>query len=91
MICIPIGKPLDSPAGTDAAGWPVKLTKKVMAQPRRGSISTPLIELGPTVLPSLALSTGGQAVVGVTSRPVLGKNFEGRHLAGAAVRPKRCR
>jgi len=35
-----------------------------MAQPTRGSISTPLIELGPTVLPSFALSTGGQAVVG---------------------------
>ena len=27
MICIPTGSPSDSPAGIEAAGWPVKLTK----------------------------------------------------------------
>src|SRR5215211_259161 len=72
-ICRPTGRPSVNPAGTEAAGWPVKLTGYVRHHPRRGSTFSPLTFEGPRVLPSSALSKGGTARVGVTSRSYLSK------------------
>ena len=66
MICIPTGTLSHSPAGAEAAGWPVKFVKKVMHHPIRGSTSTPLILVGPLVSPVSSFRTGMHASVGDT-------------------------
>jgi len=50
------------------AGCPGKLIGNVMHQPMRGSTGSPLISVGPIVLPSVALATAGIAKVGDTMR-----------------------
>ena len=69
MICMPTGSPSGLiPAGIDADGWPVKLVKYVIHQPINRFTGSPLMDSGPSVLPSVAFSTGMQARVGEISR-----------------------
>ena len=52
----------------------MKFVKYVMHQPISGLTGSPLISLGPTVLPSSAFSTGRQASVGRDEVVVVGEH-----------------
>ena len=72
MICIPTGSPASvSPAGTEAAGLPVKFSKNVSQKPISGSVLCPFTSSGPFVFPSDAFGTGAQIVTGERIRSYL--------------------
>jgi 2-hydroxymuconate-semialdehyde hydrolase len=72
-MCSPVGHlPSIRPAGTDAAGWPVKFSGKVRHQPMERLSATPSNSAGPSVLPSVALSTGRLRLASRGSRSLRG-------------------